>query len=294
MLLSLFYSIAFFLQAILTPGSNKVDGKHVKVIHAKIKRVAFLDSVVCESSALVKPDSVFDIYYTLNDSGSKPEVFAINEKGQLLDSKTIPNSTNKDWESLVFYKDSSNSPHLVIGDMGNNRNTRTDLCLYDYDVNANTTNKHTFSYKDQQLFPANKDSLSFDCEAFFRKDSFYYFISKNRSHVPVKIYQLSQDTTVHTASIIQQLSFKGMVTDCSLYYNHSTNKEALAVLLYGRIFLFKITEANSGIALTPYGVIKFPSSGQSEGICWFNENELRVTNEKGKLFKILLKKQRST
>ncbi len=80
MLLSLFYSIAFFLQAILTPGANKVDGTHIKTVRAKIKRVAYIDTAVCECSALVKPDPDFDIYYTLNDSGSKPEVFAINEK----------------------------------------------------------------------------------------------------------------------------------------------------------------------------------------------------------------------
>jgi hypothetical protein len=289
MLLSLFYSIAFFLQAVLTAGSNKIDGKHIKTIHTKIKRIAYIDSAVCECSALVKPDLDFDIYYTLNDSGCKPEVFAINEKGELLDSKTIPNSVNKDWEELVFYKDSLQNPHLVIGDMGNNRNLRKDLCLYNYDVTANATSKHTFSYEDQHQFPPVKDSLDFDCEAFFIRDSSYYFISKNRGNGPVKLYQLSQDTTAHKAKIIQQMHFKGMVTGCSIFKDTS-GKEKIAVVLYGRIFLFHITDSNDGIKFVPYGVIKFPGSGQSEGVCWFNEHELRVTNERGKLFKIILKK----
>lgn len=289
MFLSLFYSIAFFLQAILTPGANKIDGKHVKIVHAKIKRVAYIDTTVCECSALVKPDPDFDIYYTLNDSGCKPEVFAINEKGELLDKKTIPSSTNKDWEELQFYKDSLKNPHLIIGDMGNNQNRRKDLCLYNYDVTTNTTSAHSFVYGDQHLFPPAEDSLNFDCEAFFIRDSSYYFISKNRGEGPVKLYQLAQDTAVHTARVIQQLSFKGMVTGCSIYYNNSLNREQLAVLLYGRIFLFEITQSASGILLSPYGVIKFPSCGQAEGICWFNEQELRVTNEKGKLFSIKMK-----
>ncbi|WP_018342646.1 hypothetical protein [Cytophaga aurantiaca] len=287
MLLSLFYSVLFFLQAVLTPGSNKVDGKHVKIIHAKIKRITFIDTTICESSALVKPDLDFDIYYSLNDSGSRPEVFAFNEKGELLDTKTIPNATNKDWEELVYYKDSLENPHLVIGDMGNNRNKRKDLCLYNYDIDNNTTNKHSFSYEDQSKFPPSEDSLSFDCEAFFRRDSSYYFISKNRSRVPVKLYQLSQDTSAHTANVVQQLSFKGMVTGCSVYKDAS-GKEKIAVLLYGRIFLFHITDSHAGIQFVPYGVIKFPSGGQSEGISWYNEHELRVTNERGKLFKIIL------
>jgi len=290
MYLSLFYSIAFFLQAILTPRSNSVDGKHVKIVRAKITRTAYIDTTVCECSSIVKPDSDFNIYYTLNDSGCKPEVFAINEKGELLDSKNIPQSVNKDWEELIFYRDSLKNPHLVIGDMGNNRNQRKDLCLYNYDVTKNTTSTHSFSYADQYLFPPIKDSLNFDCEAFFKRDSSYYFISKNRGKGSVKLYQLSQDTAIHKARVIQQLSFKGMVTGCSMYYNKASKSEQLAVLLYGRIFLFEIIPSTLSIQLSPYGVIKFPSSGQSEGICWFNENELRVTNERGKLFKVILKK----
>lgn len=289
MLLSLFYSIVFFLQAVLTPGSNKIDGKHVKTIHAKIKRITYIDTTICECSALVKPDPDFDIYYTLNDSGCKPEVFAINEKGELLDKKTIPNTVNKDWEELAFYKDSLQNPHLVIGDIGNNYSARKDLRLYNYDVTANTTIAHPFSYADQLQFPPIEDSLNFDCEAFFIRDSSYYFISKNRGKGPVKLYQLAQDTAAHTAHVIQRLTFKGMVTSCSAFKD-ALGKEKIAVLLYGRIFLFHITDSREGIQFVPYGVIKFPSCGQAEGICWFNEQELRVTNERGKLFKVAIKK----
>lgn len=290
MLLSLFYSIAFFLQAILTPGSNRVNGKHVKIVHAKITRVSFIDPVICESSALVKPDPDFDLYYSLNDSGSKPEIFAFNESGQLIDSMTIPNATNKDWEELVYYKDTLQNPFFVIGDMGNNRNKRKDLCLYTYDVINTTTSKHSFTYIDQTTFPPSKDSMSFDCEAFFRRDSSYYLISKNRGANDVKLYQLKQDTSAQIAHIKQTIRFKGMVTACSVFTEPTTHAEKIAVLLYGRIFLFHIADSKDGIQLIPYGVIKFPSGGQSEGIAWYNQHELRATNERGKLFKIELKK----
>jgi hypothetical protein len=288
MLLSLFYSIAFFLQAILTPGANKVNGKHVKTIHAHITRLACMDTIICESSALVKPDPEMDLYYTLNDSGSKPEVFAINSSGELLDSMTIPNTTNNDWEEMLYYKDQIHNPFLVIADIGNNRSRRKDLCLYEYDITHSTTIKHSFSYADQTQFPPVNDSLDFDCEAFFRRDSSYYFISKNRGTRAVKLYQLLQDTSAHRAIVTQYIHFKGMVTACSVFTNAS-GKEKIALLLYGRIFLFHISDAVNGIELSPYGVVKFPSGGQSEGICWQNENELRATNERGKLFKIILK-----
>ncbi|MGN6648175.1 MAG: hypothetical protein ACTHJT_16745 [Cytophaga sp.] len=290
MLLSLFYAIAFFLQSILTPGANKIDGKHVKIIHARITRIAFMDSVICESSALAKPEKDLDLYYTLNDSGSDAEIFAINGQGTLLDTKKIPDAKNRDWEELVCYKDSLQNQHIVIGDIGNNRNQRKDLCLYNYDVNKNQTIKHTYHYEDQVQFPPAKDSMNFDCEAFFRRDSSYYFISKNRGVHSVKIYRLAQDTTAHTATVQQRLQFKGMVNACSVFQDKSSRTENLAMLLYGRIFLFHILETPTGIQLQSYGVIKFPSAGQSEGICWYNKNELRATNERGKLFKIVIKK----
>ena len=285
MLLSLFYSIAFFLQAVFLPGANKIDGKHVKTIHAKISRIAQMDPLIRESSTLVKPDSSFDIYYTLNDSGNKPEVFAINQKGELLDRKTIPNSSNKDWESMVFYKDSLLQPHLVIGDMGNNTSQRDNLCLYDFNAHTNKTIIHTFTYSDQDpnIIHTSKNN-NYDCEAFFLHDRNYYLLSKNWGKGPVRVYQIPQDTTVQTAIVAQEIRMKGMITDCSLQYSKGRNRKELAVLLYGRIFLFEVTQANATIELIPLGVIKFPTGGQTEGICWYTENELRVCNEKGNVF----------
>jgi hypothetical protein len=289
MILSLFYSIAFFLKAFLIPGANKIDGRHVRHLHSSIQKIARMDSIICESSALFKPDSIFDIYYTLNDSGCKPEVFAINEKGELLDTKTIPNSRNRDWESLEYYKDSLQQAHLVIGDMGNNTSQRNDLCLYDYNAQTNRTIKHTFVYEDQQLTIHTSESKNYDCEAFFMQDCSYYLLSKNWSKGPVRIYQLAQDTATHTAIVVQKINMKGMITDCSFHNSKSRKRNELAVLLYGRIFLFEIKQGSLAIELFPYGVIKFPTGGQTEGICWYGENELRVSNEKGKLFKITLK-----
>lgn len=230
-----------------------------------------------------------DLYYTLNDSGCRPELFAINASGKLLDSMTIPDTKNTDWEELVYYRNALQKPFFVIGDMGNNRNHRRDLCLYEYDITAGKTIRHIFSYADQKAFPPVKDSLNFDCEAFFRRDSSYYLISKNRGTAVVKVYQLPQDTSAHIAVVKQHIHVKGMVTGCSVFKDPA-GKEKIAVLLYGRIFLFHMNDSANGMTVIPYGVIKFPCGGQSEGICWYSDDELRVTNERGKLFSIVLKK----
>lgn len=289
MIASLFYSIAFFLQAILTPGLNRVDGKHIKKTRAKITKIATIDTLINESSALIKPSNLFDFYFTLNDSGGKPEVFSINDKGELLATMPIPNAKNVDWEELTSYNDSLSNPHIVIGDIGNNNNQRRNLCLYDYDIEHKSTSKHTFSYADQTAFPPIKDSMNYDCEAFFKRDSSYYFISKNRGDNSVKMYRLGEAPTSTSATIHQRIQMKGMTTACSVWKDEKTGTEKLAVMFYGRIVLFNIIDTEKGIELKAYGFIRFPTCGQAEGICWYNNNELRVTNEKGKLFKIMLR-----
>ncbi len=286
MIASLFYSIAFFLQAILTPGLNKVDGKRIKKTRAKI---ATIDTLINESSALIKPSNLFDFYFTLNDSGGKPEVFSINDKGELLATMPIPNAKNVDWEELTYYYDSLSNPHIVIGDIGNNNNQRRNLCLYDYDIQHKSTSKQTFTYADQAAFPPIKDSMNYDCEAFFKKDSSYYFISKNRGDNSVKMYRLGEAPSSTSATIHQRIQMKGRTTACSVWKDEKTAAEKLAVLFYGRIVVFNIIETEKGIELNAYGVIKFSSGGQTEGICWYNKNELRATNEKGELFKIVLR-----
>jgi hypothetical protein len=289
MIASLFYSIAFFLQAVFTPGLNRVDGKHIKKMPAKITKIAAMDTLINESSALIKPSNLFDFYFTLNDSGGKPEVFSINDKGELLATMPIPNAKNVDWEELTYYNDSLLNPHIVIGDIGNNNNQRRNLCLYDYDIEHKSTSKHAFSYADQDAFPPQKDSMNYDCEAFFKRDSSYYLISKNRGNNSVKIYRLGESLTSTSATIHQRIQIKGMTTACSVWKDEKTGAEKLAVLFYGRIVLFNIVDTEKGIELKAYGVIRFARGGQTEGICWYNKNELRVTNEKGKLFKVVFR-----
>ncbi|MBC7451927.1 MAG: hypothetical protein H7259_10595 [Cytophagales bacterium] len=288
--MSFIYSVAFFLQALLTPGSHRVDGKYIHRVPSHKEKIAVLDPVINESSGLTYVSDSSNYFLTLNDSGGKPEVYAINDKGVLIQTFPIKDARNYDWEEVANYTDTLKQLHILIGDIGNNKNQRRDLCIYDYIIASDHTLKHRFAYEDQTSFPPSEDSMNYDCEAFFRRDSSYYVISKNRSKGDVKLYRLSQDTTAHTAVIIQGIRFKGMVTACSHYTDPISKEEQLAVLTYGRLFFFHIKTNGDSIVLIPIGLRSFPAAGQTEGICWVNAKELLMTNEKGKLFRIRIKR----
>ena len=291
-MIPVFYTVLFFLKAVFTPGLDRIDHKRVHLIHVNKHKIAHLDSLIDESSALARVPDSSDCILTLNDSGGKPEVFAVTGHGALLHTYPIPFAKNKDWEELIYIEDTINhQSHIVIGDVGNNSNKKNELSLYDYSITKDSIVQHVFYYEDRMAFQPSKENMNYDCEAFFKKDSAYYFISKNRSKGPVKIYQLIQDTIYHKAVIVQKILLKGMVTACSVLSSQNKNKDdKLVVLTYGRIYLFYIYPTDFAVKLIPYGVIPFPGCGQAEGITWLNEKELLMSNEKGNLFRILIKR----
>lgn len=124
-----------------------------------------------------------NIIYTLEDSGNKNAIYAINAKGKLEKTITISNATNVDWEDITKDK----TGNIYIGDFGNNDNERRDLCIYKLAKNqlnndlASAEYKISFSYPEQTEFPPKKRELFFDVEGFFEHNGYFYLFTKNRS-----------------------------------------------------------------------------------------------------------------
>jgi hypothetical protein len=124
-----------------------------------------------------------NLIYTLEDSGNKNAIYAINSDGKTAKTITITNASNVDWEDITKDK----TGNIYIGDFGNNDNERKDLCIYK--VNKNQLNKDladaeykiSFSYPEQTEFPPKKRELFYDVEGFFEYQNYFYLFTKNRS-----------------------------------------------------------------------------------------------------------------
>lgn len=79
----------------------------------ELRKVGSLPFV--EASGLVKSRQFAGVYWTIPDSGNAPHLYAIDERGGLLE-KFLVEAPNLDWEALTI----DDAGHLFIGDTGNN------------------------------------------------------------------------------------------------------------------------------------------------------------------------------
>jgi len=124
-----------------------------------------------------------NMIYTLEDSGNKNAIYALDAKGKIAKTITVINAANVDWEDITKDK----NENIYIGDFGNNDNERKDLCIYKIAKNqlnkdqAVAEYKISFSYPEQTEFPPKKKELFYDVESFFEQNGYFYLFTKNRS-----------------------------------------------------------------------------------------------------------------
>ena len=236
--------------------------------------------------------------YTLEDSGNKNAIYAIDSKGKLAKTITISNATNVDWEDITKDK----SGNIYIGDFGNNDNERRDLCIYkvaksqlNSDV-AKAEYKISFSYPEQTEFPPKKKEMFYDVEGFFEQGGYFYLFTKNRSKGfdgTAFIYKIKNAAGTQKAVKI------GEFKTCS-NYNHcvltsatiSPDGKKVALLSHDKVLLFKNFKGDLFHKGTQTE-LNLNHFSQKEAIVFKDNNTLLIADEKtnkigGKLYEFKL------
>lgn len=253
----------------------------------------------CSGQPAVKPDTVCQLpaiinessglwvehpnqFWTHNDSGDGPNLFAFDSAGTLVRQIAIAGATNVDWEDLAY----DPGGRLFIGDFGNNSQNRTDLKVYILPWPVDTTNPATgvlrYPYSDQVSFPA---SANFDMEGFFFWNDSLYLFSKNKITNTTgysKLYRLPADTGTFMAELLDSIHTGSPVTAADI----SPSGKRVALLCYGKFLLFE-TGGNMDIAQWQRRDFAIPLS-QTEAIAFWGEDTLYLTDEQGKLYRISL------
>jgi hypothetical protein len=88
------------------------------------------DTRIKESSGLARSARHEGIFWTMNDSGGEPCVFAIDLQGRTRAKVRVADAANFDWEDLESGLDEQKRPVLYIGDIGDNFHVRPTVQIY--------------------------------------------------------------------------------------------------------------------------------------------------------------------
>ena len=96
------------------------------------KRIASLkDSAIKESSGIVASRTTPGLYWTHNDSGDGPFVYAFDERGRSRGVWKVNGAKARDWEAIAAGPGpESTKNYLYIGDIGDNGERRAEIIVY--------------------------------------------------------------------------------------------------------------------------------------------------------------------
>lgn len=245
-----------------------------------VTRLGRMPQVINESSGIVKAEGD-SLFWTNNDGGSKPTIYKITKKGDMVDSLYLPSTKNIDWEDLA----TDAAGYVYIGDFGNNLNIRKDLKIYKlHPGQPQSIEQITYHYQDQEAFPPPSEAKNFDCEAFFEHQGQLYLFSKNRGNKEVKMYTLPSKPGKYVAQVKDNVYLKSQVTAADI----NPGENMFGLLSYGKVFLFQIN--NKELNFNHPNVCIKLARGQAEALTFINDTDFIITNEKGKLFLVQKKK----
>lgn len=233
----------------------------------------FEAAAITESSGLVKSRRLNDVFWTHNDSGDRPRLFAVTREGKQIGTVEILHARNVDWEDIAI----DAVGFLYLCDIGNNQNRRTDLIVYRI---PEVDPKRVRTANVAARFPFRYPGLrSPDAEACFYADGAIYLLTKEHGADETFLYRLdlSQPEREQIVAFIGKTEIDGLVTAADL----SPDGFRLAVLTYTSIHLFDKPEEGDNYLAGQHRRFSIVL-GQAEAIAW-NGDDLIITNEAGEI-----------
>ncbi len=244
------------------------------------------DATIEETSGLLFYNSKL---WTHNDSGGEASLYCVDTTdGSVINTKTIGNATNRDWEDIC-----SDENFAYIADIGNNNGLNENFKIYkisleDLDSDAlNIINAETITFNySSEYYPEakknGKNDTDFDCEAMIAYGDSLYLFSKNWNNKKTYLYSIPKTPGDYIAERLDTLDVSGLI--CGADYCQETHSVSLVGYVYGipapslLLVLSNFEESNffrgdvlrKELSLDGY---------QTEGIIYRDQNTLWISNE---------------
>jgi len=122
------FDLVFVACTALLPNTSKVPSASDHTTRYESPKITghIKSNEIIESSGLAASKCQPGIYWTHNDSGDGPFIFAIDLEGETRGVWRIPNAENQDWEDIAESKDRDGSCIIYIGEIGDSKSRRPD------------------------------------------------------------------------------------------------------------------------------------------------------------------------
>lgn len=87
------------------------------------------DPAIVESSGIASSRTHRSVLWTHNDSGNDPHIYCLRSTGSSCGTWAVNGATNVDWEAMAIGH-IGETPHLFLGDIGDNTHTRDGVVVY--------------------------------------------------------------------------------------------------------------------------------------------------------------------
>ena len=226
-----------------------------------------------ESSGIITSQQFEGVYWTLNDSGNSPTLYATKLNGELIQEIAVRGSGNFDWEALGI--DSQN--RLWIGEIGNNSRLRQDLkvvVVAEPDPFTETEAEVIASY------PYQYPNENVDAEGLFIAGGIPYIVSKERERAVLYRFPTLEPDTKQVLEHVGEFAGAKWVTGAGL----SEDGTRLAVCTYDALWVYNGT-ADNLVEMIENKPWHLPHNFSGEAVC-FDGYDLVLTNEARDLYRL--------
>ena len=240
---------------------------------------AALPPALEETSGVAASRAHAGVYWSHNDSGGDPAVFAIDSAGRILAAVRVADAHNRDWEDIAIGPCTPGGPDcLFIAEIGDNSERYGNVAVYripEPDPSADSVSPAAdifrFTYPDGPR----------DAEGVFVNDGGIHVVSKGRSG-PIELFRIPppyQGSRTVQAELVQRLlppptSASSQVTAAA--WDPERNRVALRTYSGLRFF------HTDGDSLAPLGRaadLVAPRQRQGEGIDFLPADRMVATGE---------------
>lgn len=196
-----------------------------------VKVTKLKDASIDESSGLAASKRYPGIYWTHNDQGHSPVLFAVNRQGKTLAKFKVTGPNIDDWEDIAVDK----AGNLYIADTGNNNGKRDKVAIH---LVKEPSPKGSASVKIQKTWKLETPAGgNFNGEAFFILNGWCYLIGKDLENngAPVYRFPLSASGTIRPQRI-GSLKVANRVTGACI----SADGSSLALVTENGVYVYTI------------------------------------------------------